>query len=271
MNKKEVQIRRVEKKSHLDPSIVANTFKTLGSIFVHDAPLRGLSSEEEEALMPTLLGIDAKDPTFHDQIRRYWLDKRLKVPSEGIVLNITLRNKESDKIPDPVNLKDYIDYRWAIAHKYVAKEKEDMKSHQMFYIYNPEIEKVKKNEGFAVKRKAYIVLDKMQKDVDKMRMILSILEDVDVKSLDDIDVENTLIQSIEKNPNNFIKVAEDKHLEMKAFVTKLISKGILSKIGNSIYFIDDKLGGDMNETILYLKDKANSSVLMKLKEKDELN
>lgn len=268
MKKQEIQIRRVEKKSHLDPSIIANTFKTLGSIFVNDAPLRGLNKEEENHLMPKLLGIDEKDPNYHEKVRNYWLNKRLKIPVEGLVLNVTLKNDKG--LPDPVNLKDYIDYRWALSHSYVAEEKEKMQPHQSFYLYNPEIEKRKKNTDFKVKRKAYIALDKMEKDSEKKRMILSIIEDVNVSSLDDVDVENTLIQSIENNASNFLKVAEDKNLEMRAFITKLISKGILSKIGNSIYFIDDKLGSDFDETILYLKDKANSAVLMKLKEKDEI-
>ena len=271
MNKKEIQLRRVERKSHLDPAIIANTFKTLGSIFVNEAPLRGLSKEEEEVLLPKVFGTSINDPNYHEEARRYWADKRLKVPVEGVVLNITLRNKESDKIPDPVDLKDYINYRWAKAHSYVADDKESMNPHQSFYFYDPEVEKVKKNKGFAVKRKAYIILDKLQKDYAKMRMILSIIDNVDVKNLDDVDVENTLVQNIESNPDNFIRVAEDKNLEMKSFITKLISKGILNKIGNSVYFIDDKLGGDMDEAVLYLKDKANSSVLMKLKEKEELN
>ena len=71
----------------------------------------------------------------------------------------------------------------------------------------------------------------------------------------------------EKQPKKFLKIATDKQLSMKAEIEEMVSAGILRKIGNQIVFIDEILGDTLENAILHLKDKKNSSKLTILRAK----
>ncbi len=80
-------------------------------------------------------------------------------------------------------------------------------------------------------------------------------------------VENLLYDIKEKSPKKFIKVAQDKHLELKAEIETMVSAGVLRKIGNQVIFIDEVLGETMDDTVIHLNDKKNSGKLTTLRAK----
>ena len=261
---KEVQIRRRETKSHLPVPVVANSIKILSSIFDGGGPLRGVTGEKEKELLSKYLGIDKNDPILPEEIRRFWIDIRVKVPSEGVVLNITTNDDGY-----PVNIYDYLIYSWAKKHKFVANNKSEMDNdgNKRFYIHDPDVESLSDNAKVRIKRAAYQEFTKVVDNRDKMDMIVKILDDVDPESMTDTQLENHMETIVLKDPQKFVAVATDKNLELKALVSDLISKNILRKIGNSIFFIEEKLGDGIDDAVVYLKDKKNSEMLMVLKAK----
>ena len=66
-----------------------------------------------------------------------------------------------------------------------------------------------------------------------------------------------------KNENELF----DKDLELKAEIESMIEAGVLRKIGNQVIYIDEVLGEDMKDTIVYLKNKKNSGTLTILRAK----
>lgn len=261
---KQVQIIRREAKSHLPVPVRANSVKTLASIFSEKGPLKGVDGEEEERLLSQLLQKNPKEPDFHKSCREYWIDLRVKVYSEGKVLNIS-----KDEKGNPLNIEDYLIYKWAKRHKLVANDKEEMErdSLKQFYIRDPEIEEKRQNKTVKTKRDAYKEFTKIAEKPDKMKMLIQVLSDADVDSMSPTQIENYIEELIEDNPSRFVKVVTDKSLEMKAFLVKLISANIIRKIGNSIYFGEEKLGDTMDDTVTYLNDKKNSETYLMLKEK----
>ena len=80
-------------------------------------------------------------------------------------------------------------------------------------------------------------------------------------------IENSLYELKNSNPKKFIRVTTDKNLELRAEIEKMVSAGVLRKIGNQIIFIDEVLGDTTEDTIIYLKDKKNSGKLTILRAK----
>ena len=80
-------------------------------------------------------------------------------------------------------------------------------------------------------------------------------------------IENSLYEIKNSNPKKFVRVATDKHLELKAEIDEMISAGVLRKIGNQVIFIDEVLGDTMDDAVIHLKDKKNSGKLTILRAK----
>lgn len=265
MTYKKIMIMQRPVASHLPVPIINNSVRTIGSIYKEGAPLRGMSKEDENKYLPLLLGVDINDPTYHKQARDFWLNVRIPVPGDGKELNVSVKEDGA-----PFNIKDWIHYQFVKRHDLVADSRDELKTHQLFFIYDYEKEKMKENNNYKVKRKAYIELDKLEKNKEKMDMIYSIISSNDGSKLSEIDLSNELNSYVEEAPEKFYRIATDKKLETKAFIAKALSKNVLSKVGNAYYFIDDKLGDTLEETIKVLDDKSNSSMKQIIKSKLEV-
>lgn len=262
----EVQIRRRETKSHLPPPVVSNAKKMLSSIYSGQGPLRGVKGEQEKKLLSEYLGVDQDDRDFSKICRNFWADLRVEIPSDGKVLNIT---KGEDG--RPANIYHYLIYEWAKKHKQVAKDREAMldDSQKQYYIYNPEVEMKKQNSTVKMKKLAYKEFIKMQDDEDKIDTVITVLTDSDVDQLSLTQKENYLDQLIESSPEQFVAVATDKDLEIKSLISQMVSMDIIRKIGNQHWFVDQKLGDTLEETVLFFKDKKQSETVNILKAKLE--
>ena len=100
-----------------------------------------------------------------------------------------------------------------------------------------------------------------------MRRVYRLLGNSNPDVLTREQVENLLYDIKEKSPKKFIKVAQDKHLEMKAEIETMVSAGVLRKIGNQVIFIDEVLGETLDDTVIHLRDKKNSGKLTTLRAK----
>lgn len=264
MNVKEVQIRRRETKSHLPPPVVANAKKVLSSVYDGQGPLKGVTGDEEKKLLSDYLGLDTSDRDIGRVLRNWWADLRVEVPSDGKVLNIS---KDEDGYP--VNIKDYLVWKWAKKHKFVGKDRDDMLSspNKQFYIYDPDVELKQQNSLVKVKKKAYEQFILISDDEDKINLILRVLTDSEPDEMSIEQKQNYIDQLIESDPAKFVAVATDKNLEIKALIHELVSANIINKMENQYWWIDEKLGEDIEETVLYFKDKKNSGTVNRLKAK----
>jgi len=100
-----------------------------------------------------------------------------------------------------------------------------------------------------------------------MKRILRLITSVNPDRLTDDQVENQLYEIKDKNPAKFLKIASDKNLEIKAEIEEMVTAGVMRKIGNQIIFIDDIIGDTLDNAVVYLRDKKNSSTLTVLRAK----
>lgn len=258
----EVHLRRRETKSHLPAPVVANAKKVLSSVFVGGAPLKGLESDEEY-IIAGYLGMAPDEKDFPQTVRDFWANVRVNVPMDGKVLNIGMDNNQ------PYVPIDYIIYKWAKKHPYVASSREEMldNSRYQYYIHDPEIATAKENEKVELKMKAYKEFILIKDDEDKINRLIRLITDSDPESMSLKQKQNLLSSEIDIDPKKFFITVTDKNLETKAIISELVSENIVTKIGNQHYFIDQKLGDTLEEAVLFFNDKKRSDVVTLLKAK----
>lgn len=259
---KEIQIRRHEPNSYLPAQVIADAKRKLGSVFVNSAPLRGLTHDEEEKYMPLVIGISAKSNEFAKKLSDYWKDFTIEIPHSGIVLNIGLNEKN-----EPINLTDWIKWRWVILHPFVAESKHTMVGQKRFYIYDPAQEAKRTNAKIGVKKAAYREFLKVSEDPKTMARIIRVLGKRNPIGMTSEEHENMLGQIIETDPEGFFKVATDKNLEMQDLVLQLTEVEILRKVGASYLYHDTVIGNTMEEAILFMRNSSNSLAIAEMKAK----
>lgn len=276
MDIKEIQIRRKEDKSHLPTAVIDAARKKISSIFDGRQPLRALKPEEERELLPRLIGVDSDSRDWERKIREFWAEFTIDVPSGGVVLNITIdSDRTTAAFPKgmPVNIEDYIAFRFAKVHRYVAESEKEMRANptQGFYIFDPEKEDRAVNTIVKQRKQASGEFWKLTKDVEsdeeaasKMRRVFRILTGVNPSRMTNIQIENRLDTYVQNNPKRFYEVVTDRNLDTRALIDEMIETSVLRRQGNHILYADDVIGHTTEEAILFFQDKKNSQTITML-------
>ena len=261
---KKVYIRRKELNGYLPKEILAGARISIGSIYVGRQPLKGFEEEESKKHLRRILDVPPDHPSWPALEKNYWSSMSLKVPFEGVELDITL-----DDNGDAVNPQDYATFRWCQRHRQVATSKEEMdkSSHKKFYIYDPQEDLIKSNNKIKLSKDADKEFIKISSDADKMRRVLRVLTKQNTDKMTDMEIENTLYGQKSSNPGLFLKVSLDKNLDVRAEIEELIERGVLRKIGNQIIHEDETIGSDMTDTIVYFNNKKNSGAVNAMRAK----
>jgi hypothetical protein len=252
---RKVILRRKEVLNHLPKEIRAGAKIKLGSLFVDRQPLRGLTDKEEETLLKGIIDVPPGHEKWPEKTKDFWASLSVKVPFEGVELNITV-----DDSGEPEERMQYIIYKWALKHRQVAINEEEMKEQtgKRFYIYDPEKDLLKRNEKVQVRKDADREFIKVSSDLDKMKVLARVLLNTDPNRMAELELENNLYDYKTSNPERFLKYCKDPNLEIQAEIEEMVEASVLRKIGNQIIFGDETIGEDMKDTITYFKNKKNS-------------
>ena len=247
---------------HLPKEVRANAITKIGSVYVNRQPLKGVEGEEERKIMNGMLDVAPDHVDWPKHVKSYWANITIKVPFEGVQLEIGL-----DENGKPFNTDHYLKYRFALKHPYVAENKDRAGGKQKFYFVDAERDILKKNKDIQLRKDADKEFIKLSSDEKKMDWLLRVLSKQNPIKLTREQKENALYDIKDKDPAKFFKVATDKDLEIKAEIESMIEAGVLRKIGNQVIYIDEVIGEDMKDTIVYLKNKKNSGTLTILRAK----
>lgn len=261
---KTVSVRRKEKFSHIPTEVLQNSDTKVGSILDGRTPLKGVDGEEEKELLSKHLGVSADHPEFGEKAKEFWAEMDLSVPSEGTELNISIKENGM-----PEEMIDYLTYRWLKEHKFVADSRQEMIRNPIkeFYIHDPQRETKKENEEVNKRKEAYAEFIKASEDEDKMDMLLRVLGDKRPEKLTKEQKENKLESLATSIPDKFARAAQDKNLEIRSEIEKMVEKEIIRKSGNSYFYMDELIGDSLSETIGYFQNKKNSSTVSDMRAK----
>jgi len=256
---RKVFIRRKEVLNHLPKEIRAGAKVAIGSIYIGRQPLRGVEGEESHKLLSSILDVPPGHEAWPRQEKEFWATMSLKVPFEGAELDIT-----TDEEGNPMNVMDYITYKWCLKHRQVAESEAQMQAdgQKRFYIYDPQRDLLKKNAEVKVKKEADKEFIKISSDFDKMRRLLRVLvKGSTPDKMTDMEVENQMYSIKNDKPAAFLKHSTDKNLDVRAELEEMVEKGVLRTIGNQVIYGDETIGENMTDAIIYFNNKKNSGAV----------
>ena len=259
---------------------IGASFRSVNGVATSET-LIPLTKDEIEVLMPLRIGTDPKDRTkFNIDVENFWREFEVLITGETIInpkkLNICY-TKTRCKLLDgrevvlnmPDNLDDWFAYKLAKNSSSVAKTKEERDSPHFWFILEDEKEIIKEEEAqFLIKEKAnihYVSLTTNPKYEDKMKNVIKVFkangEFTVNKPLNTKVREKEFLSLIkDKDAKLFLDTLEDADLEYKAYLIDLLDYQIF-KYDNGFYIYNNRIIGDENETVMYLKNQNNSKDL----------
>lgn len=239
----------------------------IGSTFVGTQVRTGLDKEEINKILPDIINFSPDEKEFKREVESFFATLRFDVPYAGLELDITMKPDGSPVVP-----MDYIKYRYAKAHKYVAANKKEFEEnvHKTFYIDDPKETADIINKEIEWKAKADVAFAAILTDEIKLDWVIRMLSDtVDPEKLDLKKKQNTVYQLKNNEPSKFYTIITDVKLEKKAEILTMVSKGIIKKDGNMFIYIDQVLGQGIDTVIAFLSDPVNSGIYVQMKAKLE--
>tara|TARA_Y100000361_G_scaffold31245_1_gene26138 strand:+ start:2154 stop:2963 length:810 start_codon:yes stop_codon:yes gene_type:complete len=261
---KKIFLRRREVNNHLPKAVRAEAVMKLSSVYVNRQPLKGVTPKEEKELMQGILDVSPEHVDWPKHSKQFWAEMTIPVGFTGVELEVGVNEDGS-----PISIMDYLKYKFALKHPHVALTKEEMDKDfaKRFYIQDLTREDKVKNTQIQFKKDADKEFIKLSSNPKNMKRVLRLLSSSNPDRMTDEQVENALYEIKNSKTKKFLKIAQDKNLELKAEIEEMVTASVLRKIGNQIIFIDEVLGDTLDDAVVFLKDKKNSGTLTILRAK----
>jgi hypothetical protein len=140
-----------------------------------------------------------------------------------------------------------------------------------FVLIDKEAERKAEEEAFAEKRKSNIEYVKLieSKEDTKLKYVLTILRkeaDITTIEIDDltrIQLEQKLSDVATKAPDKFVALVNTENLQTKAMIASAIDLNVISKIGESFFFEEEKLADKYSQLVgIIIKDNNLTAKLI---------
>ncbi len=209
--------------------------------------------EEEEYLLPRLIGVGYNEASFREVAEEYWANFTHPIGLEGVVLNASYTIQNGKKYPVVIN--DYILANMMLTDDNVTKN-EDENYGFKYKLIDLEAAEVRATEAFKAKKTANVFLatylaDETEQRTKELRDVLVFFKKKDgnnVLSINDIDkltrikVEEYITQFAETQSEQFMKICQNKSLSTRAFIRRLVEADVIEQVGNVYYDNGDSLG-----------------------------
>jgi hypothetical protein len=260
MSSKIVVVKRRPVTSNTPASLYEDAKKKIGSYFTKTGDIgSGLRIEEERKLMPLVLGIAPTDYTYQKQVKEYFANLTVEVKPEGTPLEVGLDNEGL-----PLNMNDYIKYRFCLESPEVAPSEDEGSTKYEYFIFDKAAKLEADYQVLRGKKDAYKEFIKLAANEDKLLMVMNVCG-FEAGKMDEKTRELTMEKFVTEQPSKFIAILKDPNLEHKSFIEDCIRYSVLRRVGQSILNGDERLGGSLEEAIEYFKDKTHSETVTVLK------
>lgn len=256
--------------------------------------LRGVKGIEEEILLKDILGVAPNTLDWSKKAREYWQEISKEVPFFGLDLQIGFEypseeafktatekfvyaNKDTEKRNLdysacyeakglPISKEDFLLFRYCLKYSRVANDEKDAYNSPniLFYIEDLEAKKNVKLKNFDYKKKA---LEKLYEIVDNPIKLKSIILNykVDPDLIEPSMWAMWIDEKISQNPQEFIKIIEEKNFQLKGFIQESFNKMVISVIPNTTTYIfnENVIGYSLEEVIANLSSVKPEFVNLK--------
>lgn len=239
--------------------------------------IKGLNREQERIILSEQLGIDINNPNWEKEVKKFWAEFSIKVPSKGLRVNKATYPKEvvlggqKVTIDYPYNVQDYIIYNYAMDSSDVAKTPEQKENMDLFKAYIEDYSELKQKEIAQLTEKDladknYVDLINDKNKQEKINWLVERFRKPEENfiSFSQADKQLKLREIKESSPAVFNEQFNNPNLEYEAFIHQLVTYSILKKEG-SLYFNGIENLGNYSEAIEYMKNSVNSENVAKFK------
>lgn len=179
-----------------------------------------------------------------------------------------------------VNIPDYISWRYCLLSSAVANKIEDIdKSVKIqFYLTSDDERKAAKAAKTKRMKDALTYYTKLVNGTDG-----EIIENIiivsgnahgysEVKNLSDDDMDAILLDMCNEDPDKFISIVTDKHIQAKAKIIKWEWMGLIRKLPNSTIYVDANdpekiIGNNLNDAVSFLANDLNRGYISEIEAK----
>ncbi|MBV6656031.1 MAG: hypothetical protein KI786_19835 [Mameliella sp.] len=260
MGSRIIEIRRRANTTNLPDNIYEEAKQEIGPAFTKTGKTAsGLSLDEVKLYMPMILSVPDTDVNFYREVDRYFANLSFDVPKTAIQLEIGM-----DKKNMPLNVEQFVKYRFSLANPLVAGHGTKPNRSHRFVIVDIAAAKDAQYAVLKTEKEAYKEFIKLTGDAERMNMVLRVFG-VNAAKLGNEEKELRLEKILKSDAKGFLDIATNADLEIISMINECISKEVLRKVGNAIFNGDENIGNNMEDAILYLKDKQNSGTYAMLK------
>ena len=188
------------------------------------------------------------------------------------------------KVGRPINLADWVLYRYCLVYSDVAKleSQVNMSARIRFYMTSPELENKGKAAALTHRKLAMaayleILADENKTEnlfyaLDAERKILATTQNQHYNGAIKSDIELCLEKIANTMPERFLALAKDESIQMRAFVVRCLESNFLRRVPNTdriIHGDNTLLGTSVSEAISFLADEKNLTIKQELEAKME--
>jgi hypothetical protein len=240
----------------------------------------GLNFNEERLLLPEVLEVPADHPDFRKKVSEYYVNITTDIPAKhGRKLEIGLL-KSNDKPVSidnmPIALGDYLRWRHAREHPFMAKDRTEGSSNMLkqYYLFNPyeiKARQISENDDKDAALQIFFAIKNESKtNKEMMDMMLTLLgEDPRVFTGKNAvkDKEDVLRSKALEDPERFAKVYEQGDLEERAWIKTLVNTGVLKVLLGKYVDPETKIAiaNSDEEMLFWFKEPENSAEVGMLK------
>lgn len=238
----------------------------------------GLTIQEENILLPYVLGIPKDDRDFRQKVNEYYSNINSKIPADsnpkkdtdGLPLEIGLHRDNKAPISEkdenlPINIEQFLRYRQIIGHPWVGIAGEDEGNQlKRFLVHDPKVQQQVTNTSNEASDTALVRYMAVKKDASKVRMYLRLLG-IDLSRIPAGQEVARLREQAQVNPVNFNKAWDDPYKEVKYLIEEMVAFKLLKQIGTRILYGQTEIGRNMEEAVLWLKDSHHTDSFRALK------
>lgn len=194
--------------------------------------------------------------------------------------NRNVSEEEMYQYGTPVNLEDYLAWRYCLLTSQVANRPEDVfKSNKIrFYLHNDEEAKKTKKDAMLKANSAikdYVALVGKDNSVAIMSAICiakKLVSWSEYKELSDEDKSALVLQLATDKPIDFLTISKDKNLVVRSKLQSYIYAGLLNELPSSAIIVDATdpskvLGDNMEDAITFISSEANKAYVSELEAK----
>ncbi len=103
--------------------------------------------------------------------------------------------------------------------------------------------------------------------IEEKRSLLRVLGKSGIDNMSETMVKAELFKKVEDNPKNFLDIAKDLNMKIRALILEAVEKKVLVKRSSTFFYGEDAIGNSTDETLDYLTDIKNQTIKLAIENK----